>query len=36
MYEEIKDTNSDNNTLKERQIKKQLRSLEREHMQLTL
>jgi len=34
MYEEIRDTNSENSTVKGRQIKKQLGSLEREQIQL--
>jgi len=34
MYEEIRDTNSEKSTVKERQIKKQLGSLEREQTQL--
>lgn len=34
MYEEIKDTNSENSTVKERQIKKQLGSREREQVEL--
>jgi hypothetical protein len=34
MYEEIKDKNAENSTVKERQIKKKLGSLEREQIQL--
>jgi len=34
MYKEISDTNSENSTVKGRQIKKQLGSLEREQIQL--
>ena len=34
MFEEIKDTNSENSTAKERQIKKQLGSLKREQIKL--